>query len=113
MLEGIGAIAIKGDELAVRVFLAGDFHLLGDEVVHGHLATERACRVEGGAGDGALAVVGEVDDGAMGEIEGRERSVGICHVGESGDVVMGLGQEEVLVGGDGLVLERDSELSLD
>lgn len=69
--------------------------------------------MEGRAVDGALVIVGEVDNGAMREIEGRERSVGICHVGESGDVVFGLGQEEVLVGGDGLVLERDSELGLD
>lgn len=114
MLERVGAVAIEGDGLAVRSLLARDPRLLGDEVVHGHLAAEGSSRVEGwAAGDGALAVVGEEDDGAVGEIEGRESGVGVRHVGEAREITGGLGNEEVLVGGESLVVEGDLELGLD
>lgn len=88
----------------MRILLARDLHLLGDEIVHGHLPAEGAGGVEIGAGDGALALVGEEDDGAVGEIEGGERGARVGHVGEAREVIIRLGQEEVLVGGEGLVL---------
>jgi len=62
VLERVGAVAVEGDELAVRILLARDAHLLGDEVVHGHLAAEGARRVEGGARHVALAFVSQKDD---------------------------------------------------
>ena len=86
MLEGVGAVAVKGDELAVRILLARDAHLLGDEVVHGHLTAEGAGGVEGGAGHAALTLVGQEDHGAVAEVERRERRVGVGHVGESVEI---------------------------
>ena len=65
----------------MRRLLAGDAHLLGDEVVHGHLPAEGARRAEVGTGDGALGVVGEVDDGAVGDAEGRNWGLWVGHVG--------------------------------
>lgn len=62
---------------------------------------------------GALALVGEEDDRAMGEVERGESGIGVSHVDEAREIVMGLGQEKVLVCGEGLVLEGDLELGLD
>lgn len=101
----------------MRVLLSGDPHLLRDEIVHRHLPAEGSCRGErgGGAEDppGALAVVGEEDDGAVGEVEGGERCVGVGHVGEAEEIFVGFGEEEVLVCGEGLVLDWDAEVVLD
>ena len=113
MLERVGAVAVEGDELAVRILLARDAHLLGDEVVHGHLAAEGAGGVEGGARHAPLALVGQEDDGAVAEVKRRERRIEVGHVGESEEIFEGFGQEEVLVGGEGLVVNRDSQLGLD
>ena len=57
-LEGVGVVPVKGDELAVWILLARGAHLLGNEVVHGHLAAEGASGVEGGVGHPTLALVG-------------------------------------------------------
>ena len=93
--------------------LAGDAHLLGDEVVHGHPAAEGASGAEGGTRNGALGVVGEVDDGAVGDAKGGDGGLWVGHVGESGDDGWGFGKEEVLVGGEGLGGDGDMEVLLD
>lgn len=69
--------------------------------------------MEGGAGDCALALVGEEDDGAVGEIERGERRARVRHVGKFEKIGRGFGQEEVLVGGEGLIVNGNSKLGLD
>lgn len=76
----------------MRILLARDTHLFGDEIVHGHFTAEGAGGVEGGGTrDAAFAVVGEEEDGAVGEVEGGEKSVGMRHVGESVEIFKGFG----------------------
>ena len=70
----------------MRILLARDAHLLGDEVIHGHLAAEGSRGVEGGARHVALAFVGQKDDGAVSEVERRESDIGIGHIGESMEI---------------------------
>ena len=84
----------------------------GGEVGDGRLAAERARGAEPGPRHGPLAGVEEEHEGAVGEAERGQRG-GLGHVGEAREVVGGLGQQEVVVGGEGLVVIGDSELGLD
>lgn len=94
--------------------MAGNPHLLGDEVIHGHLLAEGTGWVDLGAtGDCAFAVIGEKYDRAVGEVEGGEWGLGIGHVGELGEIIWGFGQQEVLIGGEGLGLDGNPELGFD
>lgn len=71
----------------MRGFLAGDPGLFSNEVVHGHLTAERSGgRNDWAATDGAFSVIVEENNGAVREVQGRERAGRVCHVGEADDV---------------------------
>lgn len=89
--------------------LAGDAHLAGNEVIHGHLPRAGGrCRARNSAG----TIVGEVDNRAMAKSKGGEGGGRAGHISEESKVGGGLGKEKVLVGGEGLGWNRDIEVGL-